>query len=266
MDERTQRFHDAVAKHCRLATTPVGVKLAKEGEAAPQKLKYPTAHLGNRLAVCQGMSLARTFGWAVGFRAEDHACPLPRVFVGHIPPDRMLEGRIADPYQDDPACRLEMEASYPRWPLEVVREVWLSPLDRCEYVPDLAVAYGNPAQILTLIQGANFRQGPGIRSVSSGRYGCSTWLAGVVQADECTYLVPGPGERVFAGTQDHEMSFAVPYSHFDRVAEGLAYVRSQGAFRYPVPLMALLAEPKIPAKYHEIEPEAGAAAAGESSG
>jgi len=254
MDDVTSRFFDAVAKHCRLITTPVGVKLVKEGEAAPRKMKYPMADLGNRLAVCQGMSLARTFGWTVGFRAEDHACPLPRVFLGHIAPDKLLEGTIAGPYQDDPACRQEMEASYPRWPLGSFHEVWLAPLDRCAFVPDLAVAYGNPAQILTLIQAANFRHGPGIRSVSSGRYGCSSWLAGVAQAEECTYLVPGPGERVFAGTQDHEMSFAAPYSQFDRVTEGLAYVRSHGAFRFPVPQMALLAEPNIPAKYHEIEP------------
>jgi hypothetical protein len=59
---------------------------------------------------------------------------------------------------------------------------------------------------------------------------------------------------VFAGTQDHEMSFAAPHSQFDRVTEGLAYVRSHGAFRFPVPQMALLAEPNIPAKYQEIEP------------
>ena len=248
MDHATAKLCEAIAKHCRLITVPVGVRLAKEGDRAPTKIKFPMEHLGNRLAVCQGMSLARTFGWTVGFGAEDHACPLPRVFLGHIPPDRMLEGRIAEPYQDDPTYRQEMEASYPRWPLGAYREVWLAPLDRCEFVPDVAVAYGNPAQILTLIQAANFRHGPGLRSVSSGRYGCSTWLAGVAQSGECTYLVPGPGERVFAGTQDHEMSFAVPYAKFTQVVDGLAYVRSHGAFRYPVPQMALLEEPKIPAK------------------
>jgi len=117
------------------------------------------------------------------------------------------------------------------------------------------VVYGNPAQVLTLIQAANFRLGPGIHSTSSGRYGCATWIAGALQAGQCTYMVPGPGERVFAGTQDHEMSFAVPYSRTDHLVEGLEYVRAKGAFRYPVPIMGLLSEPKIPARYHEIEPE-----------
>jgi len=257
VDERTGRLREAIERCCRPVTTPVAVKLARDGDEAPAKARYPLEHVGNRLAVCQGMTIARTMGWTMVFRDQDHACPLPRVFMGHIDPERLLEGRIAGFYQDDPECMRSMEGSYPRWPRGEYREVWLAPITRCAFVPDLVVVYGTPAQVLTLIQAANFRHGPGIRSTSSGRYGCSVWLAGVLQADECTYMVPGPGERVFAGTQDHEMSFAVPYSRFDRVAEGLEYVRRQGAYRYPVPNMAVLSEPRIPAKYREIEPEAG---------
>lgn len=194
MSDQTNRLFNAFEKHCRLATTPVGVKLAKEGETPGGKI------------------------------------------------------------QDDPDSMKKMETSYPRWPAGSYREIWLAPIDRCQFIPDLIVAYGNPAQVLTLIQAANFRLGPGVHSLSSGRYGCSIWIAGVLQAGECSYMVPGPGERVFAGTQDHEMSFAVPYSKIDRLVEGLEYIRAQGAFRYPVPNMGLLSEPKIPAKYHEIEP------------
>ncbi len=255
MDDRTARFAETVTRHCRPTTEPVGIKLAREGDAPPPRIKYPTDGVGNRLAVCQGMTLARTFGWTVGFRSGDHACPLPRVFLGHIPPEKMLSGAIAGFYQDDPDCQRAMEGSYPRWPEGAWREVWLAPLSRCAFVPDLAVVYGTPAQVLVLIQAANYRHGPGLTSVSSGRYGCSVWLAGVVQSGACTYMVPGPGERVFAGTQDHEMSFAAPYAAFDRVADGLEYVRKGGAFRYPVPNMGLLAEPRIPDKYRDIEPE-----------
>jgi uncharacterized protein (DUF169 family) len=174
--------------------------------------------------------------------------------MGHIEPDVLLQGTIADYYQDDPECKKIMEASYPRWPLKVYGEIWLSPINRCEFVPDLVVAYGNPAQVLALIQGANYGSGPGVKSTSSGRFGCSAWIAGVLQADECTYMVPGPGERIFAGTQDHEMSFAMPHSKFDRLMDGLKYVRSKGAYRYPVPNLAILSEPRIPEKYHNIEP------------
>ena len=244
---------EALGKHCRLVTAPVAIKLAKKGDTPMEKTRYPLDHVGNRLAVCQGMTLARTFGWTMAFRKDDHACPFPRIFMGHIKPDKFLEGTAAGFYQDEPEFMKKMEASYPRWPMDSFEEIWLSPVNKCEFVPDLIVAYGSPAQILALIQGANFRLGPGIKSLSTGRYGCSHWIAGVPQADECSYMVPGPGERIFAGTQDHEMSFAVPYSKIDQVIDGLKYIHGQGSYRYPVPNMGVLAEPRIPEKYFEIE-------------
>jgi uncharacterized protein (DUF169 family) len=253
MDELTRKLSEALEVNCRTATLPVGVKLARPGDSAPAKAKYPRAHIGRCLAVCQGMSIARNMGWTVAFGAADHACPLARIFMGHTRPDKFLQGHIAEFYQQDPECMRSMEASYSRWPLDSYSEIWLSPIGSCAFTPDLVVVYGFPAQILTLIQGANFGHGPGLNSVSSGRYGCSTWIAGVLQKGECTYMVPGPGERIFAGTQDHEMSFAAPYAHFARLIEGLNYVRRKGSYRYPVPNMGSLSEPRIPAKYFEIE-------------
>lgn len=254
MDDSTNRLFEALEKHCRLATIPVAIKLAKDGEIPQKKSKYPIDDVGNRLAVCQGMSIARTYGWAMAFRKQDHACPLPGVFMGHTKPDIFLEGSLAEFYQDDTECMRAMEGSYPKWPFNSYKELWLAPVTKCGFVPDLVVAYGTPAQILTLIQGANFRHGTGINSVSTGRYGCSAWIAGVLQADACTYMVPGPGERIFAGTQDHEMSFAVPHSKFDGLTKGLIYVRSKGAYKYPVPNLSYLSEPRLPKKYYGIDP------------
>ncbi|MCB2189261.1 MAG: DUF169 domain-containing protein [Deltaproteobacteria bacterium] len=254
MDELTRRLSETLQEHCRLATSPVAVKLAAPGETPPERLKYPTANLGGPLAVCQGMTMARTLGWTVGFRAEDHGCPLPRVFLGHIAPDTFLTGAIAEFYQEDLACGEAMEASYARWPQGRWAEVWLAPAARAPFTPDLVVAYGSPAQILALIHGANFGHGPGLASQSTGRYGCSLWLAGAIQAGECTYMVPGPGERIFAGAQDHEMSFAIPYPKIERLIEGMTYVRQKGSYRFPPPPLGAMSTPRIPEKYFAIDP------------
>ena len=246
---------EALKKYCQPHTLPVGVKLAKAGEKIQQKAKFPLKDIGNRLAVCQGMTIARTIGWTMAFRKEDHGCPLGSVILGYLKPDLFLKGKISGYYQDREDCCQKMEATYPRLPLDSIEQIWLSPLDKCEFEPDLAVVYGNPAQMITLITAANFRHGPGIKSTSSGRGGCSTWIAGVRQSDECTYMVPGVGERVFGGTQDFEMSFAVPYSKFENFIEGLKYIRKQGAFRYPVPNLAILNEPKMPREYYSLDPD-----------
>jgi uncharacterized protein (DUF169 family) len=255
MSEITIRLYDALNKHGRFPTYPVGIKLVREDEKISQKAKYPLKNMGTHLSICQGLTAARTFGWTIAFRKEDHACPLACVFLGHIKPDLFLQGTIAGSYQDQEEYAKIMETSIPRWPLDSVQEIWMSPLNLSAFEPDLAIVYGNPAQILTLIHAANFRRGTGIKSLSYGRGGCATWIAGVLQSNECTYMIPGSGERVFAGTQDYEMSFAIPHSHFENLMEGLEFMRKKGAYRYPVPNLAILSQPKIPKEYFSIDPD-----------
>lgn len=254
MSDTAVDLFEALKKYCQPHTLPVGIKMAKAGEEIQQKAKYPLNDIGNRLSVCQGLTIARTIGWTMVFRKEDQACPLSSVILGHISPESLLEGKISHYYQDDPDCSRIMEAAFPRLPLNSGTQVWLSPLSKCEFKPDLAVVYGNPGQMITLVTAANFGHGPGIKSVSSGRGGCSTWIAGVGQSGECTYMLPGVGERIFGGTQDHEMSFAIPYGKFEQVIEGLKYVRKQGAFRYPVPNLAIMSEPTMPKEYYSLDP------------
>jgi len=255
MSEITVQLYDALNKHGHFPTFPVGIKLAKEGERISQKAKYPLKNIGNRLSLCQGLTAVRTFGWAIAFRKEDHACPLASVFLGHIKPDIFLQGTIAGSYQDKEECAKVMEASFPRWPLGSVQEIWMFPLNLCEFGPDLAIIYGNPGQILILIHAANFRRGSGIKSISYGRGGCATWIAGIIQSNECTYMISGSGERVFPGTQDYKMSFAIPYSQFKNLMEGLEFMKKKGAYRYPVPNLSILSPPKIPKEYFSIDPD-----------
>jgi len=74
----------------------------------------------------------------------------------------------------------------------------------------------------------------------------------VVQSDECGYAIPCTGERMFAGTQDHEMSFMIPRSRFQSVTEGLGIMRKKDTYRYPVLNMNLLGAPQLPPKYVEL--------------
>lgn len=255
MKKNIEEFSMAIEKYLRVATMPVAIKLIKEGESPPPKTKHPLKDFGHKIAACQGMTIARTLGWTIAFTKEDHACPPASVFLGHTPPDVFLDGAIAGYYQDQEECGRKMEQSLPRWPMNSIREICLCPINKCDFDPDLAVVYGTPAQIVLLIQAANFRHGPGISASSMGRGVCATWIAGIVQSDQCTYMIPGSGERVFAGTQDHEMSFAIPSSKFENVIKGLQFIRDQGTFRYPVPNLAILSEPKFPEKYYNLDPE-----------
>lgn len=255
MSEILKNLNDALMKNVKPPTSPVAVRLAKPGEELTQKHKQPGAGLGHSIAVCQGLNIARTFGWTMKFESVDHACPLASVAAGHLDPEEFLSGAVADLYQDDPEIARKMEATYPRRDRGEVDQIWLAALDRCEFDPDLVIVYGNPAQVLVLVHAANYGLGEGISSSSTGRYGCANWIAGVPQSDECQYAIPCSGERVFAGTQDHEMSFMIPRSRFKAVTEALGIMRKKGTYRYPVPNMNLLGEPGLPQKYVELGKE-----------
>jgi len=255
MPDLLKTLGDAIDKNVKPATFPVAVKLAPKGEEIIGRFKRPGEDLHHPVAVCQGVNITRTFGWTLVFGSDDHACPLASVAAGHLEPDEFLGGAVADLYQDDPEVAKRMEAVYPRHELGDVDQIWLSALGRCEFDPDLVIVYGNPAQILTLVHAANYGHGAGVTSSSTGRFGCATWIAGVIQSDECEYAIPCSGERVFGGTQDHEISFMIPHSRFQSVAEGLGIMRKKGTYRYPVPNMNLLGAPHLPQKYVELGKE-----------
>jgi uncharacterized protein (DUF169 family) len=249
MSDILKELNNAVMKNVKPVTFPVAVKMAVEGEVIEQRAKRPRDDNGKRIAVCQGVNIARTFGWTLVFDRHDHACPLASVAAGHIDPEEFLKGAVSDLYQDDVEIARKMESGYPLHPTGTVNEIWMSSLERCEFDPDLVIVYGNPAQILVLIHAANYGHGSGIGSTSTGRFECATWIAGVIRSGECEYSVPCSGERAFAGTQDHEMSFLIPKPRFESVAHGLAVMRKKGTYRYPVLNLGLLSTPIIPEKY-----------------
>jgi len=254
MSENLLALSEALERNIRPGTYPVAVRLAVKGEKIEQKFKRPVEDFGHRISVCQGLNLSRTIGWTIVFGRDDHACPLARIAAGHLEPDRFLTGMVADLYQDNPEVAMEMEAVYPRLEVGKFNEIWISPLSRCGFEPDLAVAYGSPAQILVLIHAANYGYGPGIRSSSTGRFGCAEWIAGVISSDKCVYMIPGSGERMFAGTRDDEVSFLIPRSRFGDIIDNLEIMRKKGTYRYPVPNLSVLSEPKLPEKYYELDP------------
>jgi len=108
----------------------------------------------------------------------------------------------------------------------------VAPLNRTAFEPDLFMLYGNPAQIMRLIQGALYNEGGAIHSSAMGRVGCATIIT-AMKKDACRYLVPGNGDRVFGMTQDYEMAFVIPPSKVDALLDGLAKTHKAGV-RYPI--------------------------------
>ena len=83
MSHILKNLNDAIDNNVKPATFPVAVRLAKKGEELNQRFKRPGADFGHPVAVCQGLNIARTFGWTLMFDSADHACPLASVAGVH---------------------------------------------------------------------------------------------------------------------------------------------------------------------------------------
>ncbi|MGA9178792.1 MAG: DUF169 domain-containing protein, partial [Desulfobacterales bacterium] len=69
-----QESADFIYNNLRLKTFPVAVKFLKDKSTFPEKTRQPSEVLGKRVTICQGVTMARTYGWTVGLTKKDLIC------------------------------------------------------------------------------------------------------------------------------------------------------------------------------------------------
>ena len=247
-------INEALNKYLRTNTLPVAVKISKE-ESLPEKTRQPRKHIGNRLALCQGISIARRIGWRIGFDREDHACSLSMIIFGYKEePEMVKRGELAYPYYtNSPEKGIKTEKSMPKAEKDSISTITMAPLEKAEFEPDVVVIYGNAAQITRLVQGALFHSGGKIESSFTGRGACGSSILVPYQTGECKVTIPGGGERIFAHTTDEELCFSIPWNKCEETIDGIIQTHKNGIARIPTPFYGLFCKPEFPDKYKELE-------------
>ena len=229
-----KEVEQALNTFVRPLTFPLAIKMLKSEEEIPEKTRRPFQQMKKKVAICQGIGMARKLGWAVAMGKEDMQCSLgaaPFGFFKNI--DFYNEGNLAEGmFTATKEAGKREEDLVDRFEHGLYSHILVAPLSRTAFEPDLLMMYGNPAQIMRLIQGALYNEGGAIQSSAMGRLGCAAIIT-VMKNDECRYLVPGNGDRIFGMTQDHEMTFMIPTSKIDSVLDGLAKTHKAG-IRYPI--------------------------------
>lgn len=251
MTESVKHMDEIISKYIKPATFPVAIKFFKEGEALPPKTKLPSRDFGHPIAVCQGVTLARRFGWAVAFYKEDVACAVSQVILGYTDePDFIKDGSLCKPlYTQNDEAAIRTQASTPKMPKADTHCIVVCPLDKCDFEPDIVLCYGNAAQIVRMVQGSLYYDGGYVESRFSGRGACGSEITVPYTQDRCNVIIPGGGERVFALAADDELAFAVPKSKLQSVADGIAAIHKGGVARMPTPFSGLTNRPTFPPYY-----------------
>ena len=229
-----KEVEQALNTYIRPLTFPVAIKMLKSEDEIPEKTRRPFQQLKKKVAICQGIGMSRKLGWAIAMGKEDMQCALgaaPFGFFKNI--DFFNEGNLAaGMFAASPEVGKKEEDLIDRFDYGAYSHILVAPLNRTAFDPDLIMIYGNPAQIMRCIHGALYNEGGAIQSTAMGRLGCAAIIT-VMKNDECRFLVPGNGDRIFGMTQDWEMSFMIPMSKVDTVLDGLAKTH-KGGIRYPI--------------------------------
>lgn len=142
----------------RLKTFPVAVKFLKNKAELPEKTRRPSIALGKRVAICQGVTMARNYdyGWTVGLAKEDVICVPAAIVFGFNessdPPASLAGPFCAINFSSAEDLARKETSSMSRFENGEIEAIVLAPLERASFEPDTSLMYGNPAQVMRLTQ------------------------------------------------------------------------------------------------------------------
>lgn len=244
----------------RLRTFPLAVQLTADAAGLPAKTRQPSVVLGKRVTICQAVTMARVYGWTVGLTRKDLIC-LPAMiafgFSGVEEPSQTMAKLFCDVTfsRDEPTARQET-AGISLLENDPNRAVLLAPLQKDLFAPRVVVIYGNPAQIMRLVQAWTYIKGAKIESQFGGKVECSEYLIAPFQKKAPRIVIPGMGDRIFSMTQDDEMVFALPGECLADLIQGMKEAGKKIGARYPVTFYQNF-QPEFPAPYQALAKELG---------
>lgn len=226
----TTQVVETLNTYIRPETFPLALKLCQSEGELPQKVRMPMRDLGYQVALCQAIGMARRYRWTVAVGKEDQCCLGGALSMGFLaqPPE-------GSPMQADPEKSLQQGA---------YSHLLIAPVETADFQPQVLVVYGNSAQAYRLVQSAAMGAGEEVSAVASGGADCGDIVARTTLSNQCQFILPSGGDRVFGGTQDHEVVFAMPWDKVEAVLQGMENTHRAG-FRYPI-LTDLRHRPALP--------------------
>jgi uncharacterized protein (DUF169 family) len=186
---------DFVRDNLRLKTFPVAVKFLKDKSDFPEKTRRPSEALQKKVTICQAVTMARVYGWTVGLAKEDLICVPAMIafgFSGSSDPVASLTRLFCEVnFHDDEKRAREEISSMSLLENDKFEAMLLAPLAKGLYEPDTAVIYGNPAQVMRLIQAWVYKVGGRLASTFGGKVECSEYLIAPFKSEVPRVSIPG---------------------------------------------------------------------------
>lgn len=253
-----QKIQDIIIGSIRTRSFPLAVKFCKNGETFPQEARRPVKTLGKRITICQAITMARIYGWTVGLDRSDIVCVPAMLSWGMSGAAKVLEEMISllikvGFSQDEETARAQIGSMI--LPKEgEVSGILMAPLAKASSWDgsfDVVVIYGNPAQIMRVVQAIRFIRPEEITGDFQGKIACVETLYAAHATQKPRISIPGMGDRIFSMTQDDELAISLPASFLPDLIKGLSEAGKPIGARYPVTFYQNF-EPLFPKPYQEV--------------
>ena len=251
---------EKIEKLLRLKTFIIGLQFFEQREKIETvpKIRRPE---GKRV-FCQIITTARTYGWTMGVSSENL---IPNSFcnvmLGFTPkPKFMSDGTYKGAvwFENEEEAR-KYEKSIPVIPPGKIRAVAIGPISAERLKPDLVLTYGNPAQLMILINAMQWKDYERLTFYCTGESSCADAVAQSYLSGKAALTIPCYGERRFGHAQDDEMVLAMQPDTMVKASEGLERLADRG-IRYPIPFFGVQADPsegmpEVFKRYHALAPQ-----------
>ncbi|RMF93263.1 MAG: hypothetical protein D6734_10435 [Candidatus Schekmanbacteria bacterium] len=247
-----RKFNEKLEFYLRPQSFPLAIKMLKAGDSIPDKTKVPLRDLNKRIAICQGISIARRYGWTIAMGEADINCPITKIVFGFEKASEKYYSGVAcaGMYNASEKEGAKTEKECPKFEYGKYEKILVAPLFSGKFMPDIVCIYGNSAQVMRLLVASLYERGGYLHSKFCGRVDCADIVIETMKNKRCQVILPCYGDRVFAQTQDDEMAFSFPYDEAESICRGLEETHKAG-IRYPIPNY-LRYEGEFPEKYKAV--------------
>jgi len=217
----------------RLRTFPIAMKLLEDRGELDQipflrRLDHPTT-------MCQLFTLVRTCDWTVGADFEDFVGSMCPSIIGLAElPETVLDGSFRSiVWSKTKSDGKKYENSIPRVPFGRYQAVAMAPLVYNPFDPDMVLVYGNPAQMMLLINSLQHERYEVMQFHCVGETSCSDAVARCWLDRKPSLAIPCYGERRYGHAADDELVMALPPDSVDTALKGMEVLYKKG-IRYPI--------------------------------
>jgi uncharacterized protein (DUF169 family) len=233
---------DILLRYLRVKTYPLSIKFIKSSSEIPEGIMRPGT-MGVKMALCQINTIARRWNTGVAVTPEEVNCAAALLAFGwgdlgdlnreeELVNFMVSAGYILD--DDKAKSSLKTQPFFNGEKKFFSKGLVVAPIDSGVIEePDVILIYGNPAQIVRLIQSMLYVEGGVIESRAHLGLSCVSEMIEPIVSKKAIYVVPGRGERQLGMAADDEMAFALPAMKLPDLLTGLRETDEKGT-RYPI--------------------------------